>query len=436
MLSAAAVKGRFWQERDKYLKPCLFLLLALMIFQTIPLTALGPEGYFSEVKNIHVYQALGLLQGHVYLPFSEPGRMFDIAFVDGHYQCPFPPFPAIVLLPIVAVFGESTPVVPISLALTALNVIVLTRLLQKLAVESRFIPWILAAFFLGSPYWGVVRGSVVGSYFSHVVAVTGILLALNEAFGKGRGILVGLFLGMAFLSRQLSVYSAVFLSAVIFQHPRFNSSGQRLRSLLAFGSSLSIAVGIYLIFNWLRFGNPLDTGYSKWILDDPFMVERWKHFGIFHPQYLFHNFVYMFIQGFHLEFSPPMYLDKPHVDPFGTSLTFASPFVFFAFWARWKTSLIWAAWCSVGLCVLHALFYFGNGYVQENGIRYALDFFPILIVLVALGIKNIDSKIWKAAIAYSIGLNLLAFSLISYAYDFYIEVGRWGKKLIAYVPRT
>jgi hypothetical protein len=333
-------------------------------------------------------------------------------------------------MPFVAAFGDSTRVVLISLALTALNLFVLTRLLQKLGIESRFIPWLVAAFFLGSPYWGVVRGSVIGAYFSHIVSVTMILLAIHEAFGKGRGTLVGLFLGMAFLSRQMAIYSAIFLSVVIFQHPRFSNTSQRLRSVLAFGSFLSLAVGVYCFFNWLRFGNPLDTGYSKWILDDPFMIERWKHFGSFHPQYFFHNFAYMFIQGFHLEFDPPMYLGSPRLDPFGTSLTFASPFVFFAFKARWTKQLLWAAWLSIGLCLLHALFYFGNGYVQENGIRYALEFFPILILLVALGIKNVDDKIWKTAIAYSIGLNLLAFSLISHAYDFYIAVGQWGKRLL------
>ena len=407
-----------------------FGFLGLLVLQTFPFTGFGHNG----VNNIHVYQALGFLNGHVYLPFSEPGNHFDIAFVNGRYQCPFPPFPAFVLMPFVAIFGEFTRVVPISLALTALNVWVLTHLLQKLEVGSTLIPWIVAAFFFGSPYWGVARGSAVGSYFSHVVAVTGILLALNEAFGKGRGLLVGLFLGMAFLSRQLSIYTAILLVAVLWEHPRFNANKERLASLVAFCGAFGIAIAVFLLFNWLRFDNPLDTGYSKWILDsDPWLKERMEHFGNFHPMYFFHNFVYMFIQGFHLEFSPPMYLDKPQLDPFGTSLTFASPFVFFAIYARWGKILVWAAWLSITLCLLHGLFYIANGFKQENSIRYALDFFPVLMVLVALGIKNIDSKIWKTAIAYSVGLNLLAISLIFYAYEFFIAVGQWGKTILAYL---
>jgi hypothetical protein len=415
------------QKRNLYLKTFLYLVAGIIILQTIPIIGLGP----GNVNNIHVYQALGFLNGEVYLPFLERGSHFDVAFRDGRYLCPFPPFPAIVLMPFAAVFGEATRVVPVSLALTAIGVVAFTQLLKVLAVESRFIPWIVAAFFLGSPYWGVVRGSAIGSYFSHVVAVTGTLLALNEAFGRGRGMLVGLFIGLSFLSRQLSIYSTIFLSAALWQNSRFNSTQQRLGSLLAFGSAFGVAVAVYLTFNWLRFGSAFDTGYSTWAETDAFMVDRLKQYGNFHPMYFFHNFVYMFIQGFHLEFSPPMYLDKPHADPFGTSLTFASPFVFFAFKAKAKRTLLWSAWASVSLCLLHMLFYFGNGWVQENGIRYALDFFPVLIVLVALGVRNVQNDIlWKGAIGYSIGLNLLAFSLISLAWDMFIYVGQWGKSLL------
>jgi len=413
-------------KTNRNLKVLAFVLLGFLVLETFPVMGFGPGG----AKNIHVHQAIAFLQGHVYLPFSEKGINFDVSLQDGRFQLPFPPFPAMLLVPFVAVFGEATRVVPISLALTALNILILTRLLRKLNVEEPFIPWIVAAFILGSPYWGVVRGSSIGSYFSHVVAVTGILLALNEAFGKARGILVGLALGAAFLSRQLSIYTAILLIVVLWQQPRFDSLKRKLVNLAGFGTSFGAAVGVYLLFNWLRFGNPLNTGYSYWLETDGFMVARQAQYGNFHPWYLFHNFAYMFIQGFHLEFDPPMYLDKPHMDPFGTSITFGSPFLFFAFMARDRKDIRWAAWTSIALCLTHALLYYGNGWVQENGIRYALDFIPMAMVLVAMGIKHVQTKIWKAAIIYSIALNLLAFSLIPHGYDFFVNFGSWGRRLI------
>src|SRR5262245_22866243 len=128
MPATVIARAPFGIGLEKYLRAAAFVLLGILILQTLPLTGFGPLGS----KNIHVYQAIALLNGHVYLPFSDPGINFDIAFIDGRYQCPFPPFPAIVLLPFVALFGESTRVVPIALALTALNVFVFARLLRKL----------------------------------------------------------------------------------------------------------------------------------------------------------------------------------------------------------------------------------------------------------------------------------------------------------------
>ena len=44
------------------------------------------------------------------------------------------------------------------------------------------------------------------------LAVTCLLLAVHEALGKARGLLVGLFLGAAILSRQMSIYASLFLA--------------------------------------------------------------------------------------------------------------------------------------------------------------------------------------------------------------------------------
>ena len=65
----------------------------------------------------------------------------------------------------------------------------------------------------------------------------------------------------------------------------------------------------------------------------------------------------------------------------GTALTFASPFVFLAAWARRPRALVVAAWASVTLALLHMLGYYNNGWVQPNAHRFALDFFPALLVL-------------------------------------------------------
>lgn len=181
----------------------------------------------------------------------------------------------------------------------------------------------------------------------------------------------------------------------------------KIRKVLGFLLSLSFCISLYLVFNWIRFDNAFDTGYSYLSLPEIFR-NRVEKYGLFNPAYIQFNFIYMFLQGFHVEFSPPTYLSGITMDPFGTSITFASPFVFIALLAKWKKKLLWAAWVSIGLTLLHMLLYYTNGYVQANSQRFTLDFFPIIILLVALGLHRIPESIWKGAIIYSVLLNFIA----------------------------
>ena len=48
------------------------------------------------------------------------------------------------------------------------------------------------------------------------------------------------------------IHGNCFPSAILWQHPRFITNKKRLGSLLLFFGSFSIAIQIYLIFNWLR----------------------------------------------------------------------------------------------------------------------------------------------------------------------------------------
>jgi hypothetical protein len=381
------------------------LLLAFLII----LGSLYPKlSSDSGEKNLYVHQADAFLQGR----FDISQHHQDVAIYKGRFYAPFPPFPAFLLLPIVAIFGvASTKVMFISVILSILNVILMMQILKKLDIDPKYIPWIVASFFLGTAYWSSVLRSSTVWFFAHIVSVTCMFLAINEVLGKGRGILAGLFLGFAFLSRQLSIYSIFFLFVALMAKPSFSTSKRNLGNVLGFTISLGFCIGVYLIFNWIRFDNIFDTGYS-YISLPGFLKERVEKFGLFHLAYVPFNFIYMFLQGFHLDFSSSTYLSGIIMDPFGTSITFASPFVFIAFLAKWRSSLLLAAWISISLSLVHMLLYYNNGYVQANAQRFSLDFLPILILLVALGINRIPESLWKSAIIYSITLNVIAQSLV------------------------
>ena len=332
--------------------------------------------------NLHVHQANAFLHSRLDIPACKD-YVHDLAEFEGRQYCVFPPFPAALLMPLVAVFGmEHTNVVLLCLALSILNIAVLWRILEQLQVDRNLRSWLLAAFFLGTAYWLCLAQSAEIYFYAHVTAVTCILLATHEALGRGRAWLVGFCLGAALLSRQLSLYSACFLCAALWTNPTKATWQRRFLDLAVFGVCFGACIGVYCLFNLVRFGNMLDTGYQYMPLQS-FLAARVEKYGVFNLAYVPFNFIHMFVQGFHVSFAGREQL-LPQLDRFGTALTMASPFVFLAFWARGPRLLLAAAWTSVAFTLVHLLFYYNNGFVQFNAQRFTLDFMPILILLVAL----------------------------------------------------
>jgi 4-amino-4-deoxy-L-arabinose transferase-like glycosyltransferase len=380
---------------------CILLSIAgLVVF----IGSLWLHGSLDGKNNLHAHQAKVFLEGHIDL-----GQYHhDVAVYQGRFYSPFPPFPAVLLLPAVAVLGVSgTKVLLVSILFTVLSAFLLTRILRILLIDSKVVPWMLIAFFFGTAYWLCLLWSSGVWFYAHIVSVTCMLLGIHEVFHKGRGYLAGLFLGLAFLSRQLTIFAFAFFAVALWEHSSLATREKRARNILGFVFALSLCIGIYLVFNWLRFSGPLDTGYSYLRLKYH-LADRTQIFGLFHPAYLLYNFTYMFLQGPHIEFAPPTYLKVQGMDGSGTSLTFASPFIFTALWARWQPNLLWAAWLSILMILIPMLFYYNNGWAQLNAIRLSMDFFPILVLLVALGTRRVRPAAWKSAIVYSVALNIIA----------------------------
>lgn len=359
--------------------------------------------------NHYVLQAHAFLQGQLNID----DYFGDVAYYDGHCYVVFPPFPALLITPFVAVFGFEMRTAVIALALTLSNLYFLNRILLHLVPETQPRRWLLAAFFLGSAYWPTLFSAHEAWDFAHLVAVSTILPAIAETFGRRRAWLVGLLCGAAILSRQLCIYSVPFFMVALWcrdpcdEQPR-GSGGVSVGLFLL---PVAAAIAAYLAFNAARFGSPFETGY-QYLGYSGFLDARVSQYGLFHPVYIPFNLIHLFLQGPHIEFSGDTLLHLEGLDPFGTSLTFASPFLFIALLARWKRPLLWTAWLAVVATIAHVACYHNNGWTQYNTQRFSLDFLPILIVLVALGVTSVRDIWWKAAIGYAVALNVLALLLL------------------------
>jgi hypothetical protein len=390
--------------------------VAVVLLAIVAATVVAAAARDRGNKNAYVLQAEAFLRGTLEVPDE---NLLDVAYYRGHVYVPLPPFPAVVLTPFVALFGRRLPPTVVGILLALLTLALLSRVLRRAEIEDRDRWWIVAGFFLGTGYWWCLLKTWEMWCFAQLVATAMMVLAIHQAYVARRATTAGLAWGAAVLSRQLCIWTAPFLIAALWQESGGSRRvGQAFRFVIAGG----VLLALYLAMNWARFDSPFNTGYG-YIHHMDFLADRARQYGLFHPAYLPHNFAFMFLQGFHIEFAGPLKLAPREMDPFGTSLTMASPFLATAFLARNGSGMVRAAWISLLPMLASALLYYNNGWVQVNCQRFTLDLMPVLIWLQARGAKAVNGPLWKAGVAWAVGLNVLAIVGMRIAYGLFSRLG-------------
>lgn len=360
-----------------------------------------------------VYLAESLLQGRLDL-IHVPVPPYDLTPFEGRWYVSFPPLPALLMTPLVAVLGLSVSDIAFTVTLGALNVSLFYLVLTNLKVGGPgFRVWLCVLLGLGTPHWYCAAlGSVW--YTAHVAAITCLCLYMVEATGQNRPILSGLWLGLGFLARA-PVVLAFPLSLVSGIH-KARRLGNGIRFLLLFTLGAAPALLGQATYNWMRFGDPLEFGY-RWMNSPGALAERQALWGQFSPHFLPENLYTMLVR-------PPMITLWPlHIepDPWGMGLLFTCPALLLALptlaelWhsrtARRTSSpgssadpiktathsLRLGLWLSIALVQLPSLLYFNTGSYQF-GYRFALDWLPMAVPLVALGATDRWRRQWAQAL--------------------------------------
>ncbi len=415
--------------------------------------------------NHFVWQADAWLQGRVAIPYPvlEPFRndyFQDVLPLDdqpGFALIPFPPLPAIVLLPFVALFGLATDAALVAALFGAINVGLCWRMVLRLT-EQRDAA-VLATIFYG---FGTVAwyAAMLGStwFLAHVLSSTFLFLALSAALDaerrellagrvrlvlgvvEPRQFLAGLFLGVAALARLPATFGAPFL---VFA----GGGGTLFRRAFSAGLGAIIPVALLLLYNLTVTGHFFHPAYEYLYETEYSPRPELIHYGewaIEDPRYVPQNAVIMLAwppttpalsadicadrshpdfrplpEGLGLLFDPDCPLVRP--DPLGMSLILSSPAYLLgipgllAMWRgarrRWAAGVILA----VGAIALLNLMHFSQGWVQF-GYRFSNDFAPFAMVAVALGIARYGVR--PATVA------LVAISVLVNAWGVY-----WGVAL-------
>jgi len=328
------------------------------------------------------------------------------------YYVSFPPFPAVVFLPLVAIWGYDTNDVLVTVLVGGLNAVLLFWLLELLAVRGhsrrsqRDNLWLTYAFAFGTvAFFSSVRGEVWFTALVFGVALNlGFMLA---ALDLKHPILAGLLLGCAFATRTPILFCGVFFAwQVFFPGNRFFLSGDGdkraawrrvvMKSAL-FGAPLVVILALLAVYNDARFGDPGEFGHA-YLQGGAY--DRVRDHGMFSFTYLNRNLLSGLVAMPRFTTESPYVLVSNH----GLGLFVTTPLLFMLMRPAAMPPIRRALWLAVLAAAVPGFFYQNTGWIQF-GYRFALDYLPYVFALLAVEDKAIG-RTAKVLIVVGIIVNL------------------------------
>lgn len=393
--------------------------------------------------NHYALLADAWLHGRHHLLGNPPSYagMNDFALFDSKWHISFPPFPAILMMPLVWLSGspenfrDGQFIVWLAGVGPAVLFLVLEKLRRTGRSERSEIDNIRLAllFAFGSVYFfSAVQGTVW--FAAHVVGVGLAALFVLCALDAKHPVLAGAMLGCMFLTRTTTTLVGVFFAfeAVRVAYLRAHTGEGETRALPSEGPLLdrvalvlggvdrahlarlvvrfSLPVLVALAFaSWLnnaRFGNP-----APWAFGHEYLQVGWKtridRWGLFSFHFLPRNLAVMFgslpwkpppteprvaLELLGMTFHVPRYVISGH----GLALWWTTPIYLWLIRPK-KVDFLWgaAALAALGPCVMNLL-YQNSGWFQF-GYRFSNDYAIFLFVLLALSPRRLSRAFWVAA---------------------------------------
>jgi hypothetical protein len=307
-----------------------------------------------------------------------------------------PPSPAVLLMPFVAIWGTDLNQTYVSMLFGALAMGLFWVAARQMGWSPRFSGAMVLLLALGTNFWWASTDGGLWT-FAHVSAVFFLMAALVEATGARRPWLVGLLVGAAGLARL-----PVFLSSPFFAYLIIEKDGRPWREMLrdrsvqaqlaGFAAAVAVMAGADLLYNFARYGTPLDKGY-----DHPQYADQpWFAKGRFDISYIPRHIEAIFYKQPELNEG-----EFPYFRPssYGMALFFTTPAFLYAFNSYWDRRTLAAA-LTLGLTAVPLVLHGTTGWAQF-GYRFSMDLFPMLAVLTAAGMRHELSGLKWMAIAAS-----------------------------------
>ncbi|HKB88178.1 MAG TPA: hypothetical protein VKC53_00870 [Patescibacteria group bacterium] len=346
-----------------------FLAVAIFVIYWATSGGTTPYNYFIRLAD-------SFLQGKYYLDTNPSWLNELVPIMAGKFAVVYPPAPAIISIPFVLIFGKNIDQTIVSQIMGTIAIFVWGEIAYLKSGRKIVSLWIFLLAGLGNIVWFMAGNGSVW-YMGQVSAFMFLSLAIYESLNKKRIIFLVLYFALAVFSRLQVVLA---LPLVIYLNW---SKFKDIKKLSSFILGVSFFGIIYGIYNYLRFGSFLETGYS---LIPGVLAEPWYGGALFKYSHIISNLKVMFM-------SIPRFSNHfPYVTPSwgGLSIWITSPAFVYLFWAKRNTQNL-ITWVSIFLIAFVIFIHGGTGFTQF-GYRYAVDFYPLILFLIVDSVGNKDIK--------------------------------------------
>lgn len=392
---------------------CIFLMAFLIYF------SVATQFTFKPKWAVDYFNPLAKSLLHLKLDIEAPGMTYDLANYNGKWYVPWGVLTSIFLIPLQLIKGRFVPILYLSLFFSSLNVVLVYLLLKR--IKKEFLPKIqslaififLILFTFGTTHFYI---GTLGSVW-HANQMTTIFLGtlgIYIIFKKKRSIkdylLCSVFLSAALLGR-FTIVMLLILPIFLYLSDKPIWNFNFLKNLfLVFIFPLVFFALLSFAYNYLRFNNPLEFGYS-YIHESSYLAQLRHENGLSSLRNLINNSWYMFFEIPSISFS-----DKFHFNfnLNGNSIFFLTPPFLAAFLANpiviKKRKIIvdiyiLSLWGTLILTIIPSLMHYSSGWMQF-GYRYSLDITVLLLLLSIFGMKGKINLLYVLGVIFSIVMYL------------------------------
>lgn len=403
-----------------------YLIILCIFFGTYFLYfAMATHGTFRPIWALDYYNQLAASIIHGRFDIINPANTYDLSYYQGKWYLPWGILPALLLIPIQGVLHRFIPTIYLSLFSASLNVVIIWFLLERLhreffpslTLRNRIVVIIFFAFGTAHFYVGTL-GSVwhVNQMVSSAINTLSIYIILKKHRSTTDYLAAVTLSGIQLFGRSTNVLMVLLpFTLFLFDHYRALISVRRImsiirESLVIFGIPLFLTTLLFFTYNYVRFQNPFEYGYS-FIAEAPYLAAIRMKNGVFSLANAVVNARYMLFEIPRLTLYPRISLAFNLI---GNSIFFLSPPLLYAFLASpfvkskkltlepYSTSL----WVTTVGIVIPILFYYGSGWMQF-GYRYSLDFLLPMVLLGLFGLRGRINKLYTVGVTFSIWMYYL-----------------------------